>query len=76
MHMSHTFSLCVENLTRLAELHPIPEKGEVWHTIVADLIGPLSETLRKNKYYDTDSNLERNVEGFFFNSIDAITCTY
>ena len=44
----YRFLLCVENLTRL--LHPIPVKGEVWHTIGVDLIDPLPETPRKNKY--------------------------
>ena len=33
-----------------AELHPIPVKDEVWHTIGVDLIGSLPETPRGNKY--------------------------
>ena len=38
-----------------AELHPIPVKDEVWHTIGVDLIGPLPETPRGNKYILTIS---------------------
>ena len=38
-----------------AELHPIPVKGEVWHTIGVDLIGPLPETEQGNKYIMTVS---------------------
>ena len=30
-----------------AELHPIPVKDEVWHTIGVDLIGPLPETQKE-----------------------------
>ena len=40
-----------------AELHPIPVKEEVWHTIGVDLIGPLPETTRGNKYIITVSCL-------------------
>ena len=29
---------------------PVPQKEEVWHTIGVDLLGPLSETQRGNKY--------------------------
>ena len=38
-----------------AELHPIPVKDEVWHTIGVDLIGPLPETPRGHKYILTVS---------------------
>ncbi|KAL5477394.1 hypothetical protein EMCRGX_G024189 [Ephydatia muelleri] len=38
-----------------AELHPIPVKDEVWHTIGVDLIGPLPETQKGNKYIMTVS---------------------
>ncbi len=38
-----------------AELHPIPVHDEVWHTIGVDLIGPLPETSRGNKYIMTVS---------------------
>ena len=38
-----------------AELHPIPVRDEVWHTIGVDLIGPLPETPRGNKYIMTVS---------------------
>ena len=38
-----------------AELHPIPVKDEVWHTIGVDLIGPLPEIPRGNKYILTIS---------------------
>ncbi|KAL5509510.1 hypothetical protein EMCRGX_G004899 [Ephydatia muelleri] len=40
-----------------AELHPIPVKDEVWHTIGVDLIGPLPETQKGNKYIMTVSCL-------------------
>ena len=40
-----------------AELHPIPVKDKVWHMIGADLIGPLPETARGNKYIPTVSCL-------------------
>ena len=40
-----------------AELHPIPVKEEVWHTIGVNLIGPLPETTRGNKYIITVSCL-------------------
>ena len=40
-----------------AELHPIPVKDEVWHTIGVDLIGPLTETQKGNKYIMTVSCL-------------------
>ena len=40
-----------------AELHPIPVKEEVWHTIGVDLIGPLPKTTRGNKYIITVSCL-------------------
>ena len=33
-----------------ADLHPIPVKDDVWHTIGVDLIGPLLETPRGNKF--------------------------
>ena len=33
-----------------AELHPIKVKDDVWHTIGVDLIGPLPEIPRGNKY--------------------------
>ena len=36
-----------------AELHPIPVKDDVWHTIGVDLIGPLPETPRGNKFIMT-----------------------
>ncbi|KAL5460002.1 hypothetical protein EMCRGX_G033410 [Ephydatia muelleri] len=38
-----------------AELHPIPVKDEEWHTIGVDLIGPLPETQKGNKYIMTVS---------------------
>ena len=37
----------------IAELHPIPVTAEVWHTVGVDLIGPLTETTRRNKYIIT-----------------------
>lgn len=40
-----------------AELHPIPVKADVWHTVGVDLIGPLPETPRGNKYIMTVSCL-------------------
>ena len=40
-----------------AELHPIRVNDEVWHTIGVDLIGPLPETPRGNKYIMTVSCL-------------------
>eukprot|EP00731_Ephydatia_muelleri_P008396 Em0004g734a len=40
-----------------AELHPIPVKDEEWHTIGVDLIGPLPETQKGNKYIMTVSCL-------------------
>ena len=40
-----------------AELHPIPVKDKVWHTIGVDMIGPLPETPRGNKYLLTVSCL-------------------
>ena len=47
------------NLTRFLrpELHPIPVKDEVWHTICVDYIGPLPETQKGNKYIMTVSCL-------------------
>eukprot|EP00731_Ephydatia_muelleri_P013496 Em0007g806a len=36
-----------------AELHPIPVPSKVWSQIGIDLIGPLPETCRKNKYIVT-----------------------
>ena len=56
MYMS-VLSLCRKFDKTSAELHPIPVKGEVWHTIGVDLIGPLPETPRKNKYIMTVSCL-------------------
>ena len=38
-----------------AELHPIPVRNQVWHTIGIDLIGPLPTTPRGNKYIMTVS---------------------
>ena len=40
-------SLCRKFNKTSAELHPIPVKGEVWHTIGGELIGPLPETPQK-----------------------------
>ena len=40
-----------------AELHPIPVRDEVWHTVGVDMIGPLPETPRGNKYIMTVSCL-------------------
>lgn len=34
-------------------LHPIPVKPEIWHQVGVDLIGPLTETPRGNKYIIT-----------------------
>ena len=39
-----------------AKLHPIPVRDEVWDTIGVDLIGPLPETSRGNKYIMTVSD--------------------
>ena len=50
-------SLCRKFDKTSAELHPIPVKGEVWHTIGVDLIGPLPETPQKDKYIMTVSYL-------------------
>ena len=57
--MSYIFvlSLCRKFDKTSAELHPIPVKGEEWHTIGVDLIGPLPETPRKNKFIMTVSCL-------------------
>ncbi len=38
-----------------AELHPIPVKDQEWHTIGVDLISPLPETEKGNKYIMTVS---------------------
>ena len=35
------------------ELHPIPIKHDLWHQVGMDLIGPLTETSRGNKYIVT-----------------------
>ena len=56
MYMS-VLSLCRKFDKTSAELHPISVKGEVWHTIGVDLIGPLPETPRTNKYIKTVSCL-------------------
>ena len=51
-----TFALIFRKFDKYtAELHPIPVKDEVWHTIGVDLIGPLPETPRGNKYILTIS---------------------
>ena len=50
-------SLCRKFDKTSAELHPIPVKGEVWHIIGVDLIGPLPETPQKDKYIMTVSYL-------------------
>ncbi len=34
-------------------LHPVPVKDEVWHQLGMDLVGPLPETPRGNKYVMT-----------------------
>ena len=36
-----------------AQLHPIKVKDTVWHQIGIDLVGPLPETSRGNKYFIT-----------------------
>ena len=38
-----------------SELHPIPVKDKVWHTIGVDLVVSLTETQRGNKYIMTVS---------------------
>ena len=53
----HSFSLCRTFDKTSAELHPIPVKREVWHTIGVDLIGLLPETPQKNKSVMTVSCL-------------------
>ena len=40
-----------------SELHPIPIKPEVWHTVGVDLIGSLPKTAMRNKYTMTVSCL-------------------
>ena len=57
--MSYTFVLSVQNICQdiSAELHPIPVKGEVWHTIGVDLIGLLPETPQTHKSVMTVSCL-------------------
>ena len=40
-----------------AELHPIPVRDEVWHTVGVDMIGPLPEMPQGNKYMMTVSCL-------------------
>ena len=39
------------------ELHPIPIRDEVWHTVWVNLIGPFPETARGNKYIITVTSL-------------------
>lgn len=39
--------------TSAAELHPIPVKAQIWSQVGMDLIGPLTETPRGNKYIIT-----------------------
>ena len=34
-------------------VHPIPVKGQIWHQVGMDLIGPLPETSLGNKYIIT-----------------------
>ena len=36
-----------------AELHPIPVKAQIWCQVGMDLIGPLTESPRGNKYIIT-----------------------
>ena len=36
--------------TSSAELHPIPVKAQIWCQVGMDMIGPLTETPRGNKY--------------------------
>ena len=58
---SHFYNECTNNFSKFdkfsAELHPIPVKDEEWHTIGVDLIGPLPETQKGNKYIMTVSCL-------------------
>ena len=58
---SHFYNECTNIFSKFdkfsAELHPIPVKDEVWHTIGVDLIGPLPETQKGNKYIMTVSCL-------------------
>ena len=54
--MCREFVHCCRKFDKFTgELHSIPVKDEVWHTIGADLIGPLPETPRGNKYIMTVS---------------------
>ena len=39
--------------TSSEELHPIPVKAQMWAEVGVDLIGPLTETPRGNKYIIT-----------------------
>ena len=39
--------------TSTTELHPIPVKAQIWSQVGMDLIGPLTETPRSNKYIIT-----------------------
>ena len=54
---SHFYNECTNIFSKVdkfsAELHPIPVKDEVWHTIGVDLIGPLPETQGKQIHHDS-----------------------
>ena len=58
---SHFYNACTNNCSKFdkfsAELHSIPVKDEVRHTIGVDLIGPLPDTQKGNKYILTVSCL-------------------
>ena len=59
--LSYFYNECTNIYSKLdkfsVELHPIPVKDEVWHTIGVDLIRPLPETQKGNKYILTVSCL-------------------
>lgn len=59
LHIANAFLIfiCSKFDKFSAELHPIPVKDEVWHTIGVDLIGPLPVTQKGNKYIMTVSCL-------------------
>ena len=52
VHIANAFLYLFDKFS--AELHPIPVKDEVWHTIGVDFIGPLPITQKGNKYIMTD----------------------
>ena len=42
-------------------LHPVPVTSKIWHQVGMDLIGPLTETPRGNKYIITEAGQSTTV---------------